>query len=288
MRAIKGFILFCFLMSTISACFEAPDFDIVPTISFKKIEFKEVPGTGTSDSLILYLDFKDGDGDLGLDDNYLEEPFNDSFYYLAAGPELKDTARVTTEILYENTPPYDAYVALKSSDLNLTGPLVTDRMKSVPGFENLPSYNPASCLNYSLTKVLVPKRMNAVDATYNIIDTLYDESSNPLYYIEEPLLYKKNIYHSNIEVEFFTLESTGWSEQPFDWFGIYCVDFNGRFPVLGNGTRPLEGTIRYTMGNPSFMEIFNVKTLKLRIKIRDRALHISNVIETNPFTLNNI
>lgn len=284
MKAIKGFILFCFLAGTISACFDAPEFDITPEISFKKIQFKKTPAPGDPDSLILTLNFKDGDGDLGLDDNYSDAPFNDAFYYLAAGPTLSDTARVTTRIVYTDT--FDAYILLQSSDSELEGPLVIDRTRSKPGFGDLPPYDPNSCLNYSFTELLVPERFNAVDATYNIIDTLNDQSGNLYFVVQEAMLYKKNPYYYNIDVEFLVLENGSYVK--YDWYKNFCIDFNGRFPVLGNEKRPLEGTIRYAMANASFEAVLSVKTLKLRIRIRDRALRTSKEIETPPFTLSSI
>jgi hypothetical protein len=286
MRAIKGFILFGFLGSVVSACFDAPEFADTPEISFEKIQFKETPASADYDTLILFLDFKDGDGDLGLDPNSTEDsryPFNDAFYYLATGSSKIDS--VTTTVVYTSSPPYDAFILLES-EADFTGPLVTERMRSEPGFEFLPEYDPNSCLNYSTTQVLVPEWFEAVDETYNILDTLFDGLDNEYYLVEEALLYERNVNHYNIDVEFFVLEAGNFV--PYDWFENFCIEFNGRFPLLGKGERPLEGTIRYAMANPSFKAIFGVKTLKLRIKIRDRALRTSNVIETPPFTLNSI
>ena len=63
--------------------------------------------------------------------------------------------------------------------------------------------------------------------------------------------------------------------------------FDGRFPILFKdkpGT-PLEGTIRYGMGSNAFKAFFSIKTLKLRIQIKDRALNKSSFIETAEFTL---
>jgi hypothetical protein len=283
MRAIKGFILFCFLTSMFSACFDAPEFDVTPEISFNKIDFRETPSAGDYDTLVLYINFKDGDGDLGLDDNYLDEPFNSAFYYLAAGPQLKDTVKATTTVVYENNPPYNAFFLLLS---NGKGPLVTNRTRSTPGFESLPIYDQNSCLNYSYTEVLVPASLNAVDATYNITDTLNDQTGNDYYLIEEALYYKSNVYHNNIEVKFWVLENGIYKE--FDWYEKFCISFNGRFPVLGDEERPLEGTIRYAMANPGFISLFSVKTIRISVRIRDRALHTSKEIFTPPFTLSSI
>lgn len=286
MKVIKGFILVSFLGIAISSCFEAPDFNNTPSISFEKIQFKETPLPGDYDTLVLYLNFKDGDGDLGLSDDFTSTPYHASFYYLAAGPDLEDTVRVTTRTVYQSVAPFSSFIMLESPD-NPTGPLVTDRMRSVPGFEALPVYDPNSCLNYAYSEVLVPEAMQAVDATYNIKDTLRDQNGARYFLIEEALLYERNPNHNNIDVEFWVLQNNG-TYQFFDWFKEFCIDFNGRFPVLGDEERPLEGTIRYAMSNPGFLALFGTKTLKLKVRIRDRALNKSLQIETPSFTLSGI
>lgn len=278
MKVIKGIILFCFLGITLSACFDPPVFNDEPEISYNKIQFKETPEVADFDTLILYIDFRDGNGDLGLDDNYLDEPFNDSYYYLYNGTGIQDTVRVTTEII-------DGYIVLDKKS-EQTGKLVTDRTRTEPGYGSLPIYDANSCLNYSFSQLLVPESANAVDASYNIIDTLVDQFDDQYFLIEEALLYKKNIFHNNIYVKYEVFENGAWVE--FDWFGEFCIDFNGRFPVLTNQEGPLEGTIRYAMPNSSFLALFSVKSLRLTVSIRDRALNESKEITTPQFTLDGI
>ena len=278
MKVIKGIILFCFLGISISACFDPPVFNDEPEIFYNRIQFKETPAVGDFDTLILYIDFRDGNGDLGLDDNYLDEPFNDSYYYLYNGTGIQDTVRVVTEII-------DSYIVLDKKP-GQTGKLVTDRTRTEPGYGSLPIYDANSCLDYSFSQLLVPESANAVDASYNIIDTLFDELDDRYFLIEEALLYKKNIYHNNIYVKYEVFENGNWVE--FDWFGEFCLDFNGRFPVLTNQEGPLEGTIRYAMPNSSFLALFSVKKLRLKVSIRDRALNISQEITTPQFDLDGI
>jgi len=285
MKVIKGLILFCFLAVGISACFDAPVFDIIPEISFKKIQFKEVPGPATNDSLILYLNFRDGDGDLGYYKDDLDEPYNASFYFLATGTDAdgdlkNDTVRVATQQVYDtNDRPY---ILLKSDDLN--GKLVTNRTRLETGYSYLPVYDPNSCLYYADDELLVPEE--SVDNTYNIVDTLTGPGG--IYYLvrSEPLFYKANINHNNIDVTFWVFEGGTWVK--FDWLKEYCFRFDARFPVLSDKSGPLEGTIRYAMPSTGFLPEFSIKTLKLSVKIRDRALHESEEIETPQFTLDGI
>jgi hypothetical protein len=282
MKLIKGFILFCFLGGTISGCFDRPDFSNTPQISYERIQFKQ---SSETDSLILTIKFRDGDGDLGLNDN--TPPFNDSFYYLVTGDQVSDTIPMSTTTVYRSSPPYTAYTLLTNpNETPVTGKLVTNKTRNQPNYSGFPVYDPNSCLHYSFIEILVPASFNAVDETYTITDTLEDQLKNKYYLVQEALLYKTNPYFYNIEVRFDVLEGGVYKE--FDWFKEFCITFNGRFPFLGDDRRPLEGTIRYGMANPSFLTLFNVKTLRLRIKIRDRARNISNEIETPPFTLTGI
>ncbi len=284
MKVIKGLVCFCFFSISISSCFNPPEFSNSPEIIFNKIQFKEVPGAGTADSLILYIDFKDGDGDLGLDqDNpdYSDEPYHPSYYYVTDPDCIGspcDTTKVATALVYdtEGIP----YVLLNSEELS--GKLVTNRTRIEPGYGNLPAYISGNCEYYSEDQLLVPAV--SADDSYNILDTLTN-GTDLFFVIQEPFLYQQNVNHYNIEVNFFVFENGVFV--PFDW-AEFCLTYNGRFPVINSQSSALEGTIRYGMGNASYLALFSVKTLKLEIKIRDRALNTSNTVSTQNFTLNGI
>ena len=285
MKVIKGLVLFCFLAVCVSACFEPPEFTNTPEISYSKIQFKEVEGAGTNDSLILYINFKDGDGDLGLDQNNLEysaEPYQSSYYFLTtAGCSTGqcDTTKVSTQIVEKDGVPY---FLLNTN--GIAGKLVTNKTRLQPGYSYLPAYSNNNCEFYSPDKILVPAA--AADASYNITDTIQDNLKNNYYVIEEPMLYKKNPNHYNIEVRFFVFEgAAGFVE--FNWNKL-CYEYDGRFPFLSSQSSALEGTLRYGMANPSFLPLFSVKSLKLEVRIRDRALNVSNKVSTPQFTLDGI
>ncbi len=58
------------------ACTRPPDLPLIPSIEFEKVQYVETSG---SDSLIVYIHFKDGDGDLGLnsdENSYPYEPYD--------------------------------------------------------------------------------------------------------------------------------------------------------------------------------------------------------------------
>jgi len=285
MKVIKGLILLCFLAISISSCFDPPEFTTTPEITYDKIQFKEVPGAGTNDSLILYINFKDGDGDLGLDPDdpeYSQYPYHSSDYFLTTpGCSVSpcDTTKVSTRLVTdeEGVP----YILLNSN--GITGKLVTSRTRNESGYTYLPAYSNNNCEFYSEDRILVPEA--AADASYNILDTLYSGTSK-FFLIQEPLLYKKNTNHYNIEVRFFVYEgNNGFVE--FNW-AKFCYEYDGRFPLLSSQSNALEGTLRYGMGNPSYLALFSVKTLRLEVRIKDRALHVSNKISTQQFTLDGI
>lgn len=57
--------------SWLVGCIEQPDFDLTPRITFNSIDKFTVPDpfsgpTATKDSVVITIDFEDGDGDLGL------------------------------------------------------------------------------------------------------------------------------------------------------------------------------------------------------------------------------
>src|SRR5687767_6322010 len=66
MKLIKGLGLLSFLTILSVSCFDPPEFPVEPQIEFEKIEFINSIDPTDFDSLNLYINFKDGDGDLGF------------------------------------------------------------------------------------------------------------------------------------------------------------------------------------------------------------------------------
>jgi hypothetical protein len=162
----------------------------------------------------------------------------------------------------EDAPPYNNkfYYVLNGKYLNYA------TKRTNPNYDTLPDFvKPYNCINWE-----VYKENNIVK------DTLYFEL-NPDYH--------------NITVEFLVKNPDGTFTE-FDWKEAFnypnCgISFDGRFPILFKDQpgAPLEGKIRYGMGSIGFKILFSIKTLKLRIQIKDRALNKSNIIETPEFTL---
>jgi hypothetical protein len=111
-------------------------------------------------------------------------------------------------------------------------------------------------------------------------------------YEGDTLYYQTNEDHWHIIVEYWVKNNGIWRE--FDWelaFEPQCTDsYNGRFPVLDddNASTPLEGVLRYGMTSSGFKFLFRNDTMKLRVKIKDRALNNSNFMETPEFVLRDI
>ncbi len=294
MRVIKGIILFCFSMVAVSACFDPPEFSNSPKIFFKDIKFKEVGDAGELDSLIVTLDFEDGDGDIGLssDPADSEFPYNSEFYYLQDGSG--DTIPIISQFV-----DVDSGIYAILNDGEIFGKIVTNKTRTLPEYGFLPVYDRGNCYNYKevatvmkgnpFPGVLTP--LSSVDETYQIEDTI---TLNGKQYarITDPLFYRRNLNYYNIEVKFWQFQDGGFVE--YDWFNSdECNDFFGRFttsnsPFPTYKNQPIEGTLRYGMVSSAFIAIFGNNKLKISVRIRDRALHTSNIIFSQEFDLNQI
>ncbi|HTF18106.1 MAG TPA: hypothetical protein VK658_08550 [Chryseolinea sp.] len=283
MKVVKGLFLFA-VSVVVTSCFDPPQFSNTPQIDFIDLYFKEGTTNNPTDSLVVTISFRDGDGDLGLAGDQIEEPYNDIFYGLAGGGQVQDAGKVTvfTDLpQFVDVPP------------GATGKLVTVRTLQDPAYvDDLPPYiSPSeSCTDYKLQTVYVQdKDKDIFDASYAEIDTM--KSNNgfpPIYVVQDMFYFKENPNHRNIEVEFWVNDGTG-KYTLFDWEKEYCeAAFNQRFPVLTEKTGPLEGNLQYALTSVGIKATFSIKTLKLKIRIRDRALNVSNDVQTEDFTLDKI
>lgn len=60
-------------------CYTPPEFSTIPQIKYNDIVFKDLDNL--PDSLIVIVDFQDGDGDLGLSTNETQQPYNPVWYW---------------------------------------------------------------------------------------------------------------------------------------------------------------------------------------------------------------
>ncbi|MFA0963136.1 hypothetical protein AB9P05_15130 [Roseivirga sp. BDSF3-8] len=219
----NSYLVLVILFSLAVGCYPPPEYPDAPDISFNDITFYD-NASGT-DSLVLSINFRDGDGDLGLRPTETDAPYN----------------------------PYE-FVYDQDGDFIDKG--------SSP---DLPEDN---CSNYATIEV---------DSTIRTV--LVDP--NPDFY--------------NIEVDFFVLQDGEYEFFDLVRFrpGECGLSFYGRFPLLQDdedlGSGPIEGVLNYRMKSSGFIGYFSPSdTLRLQVRIRDRALNESNQIMTPPFTLNSI
>lgn len=287
--AIPGLVLAMF-----NSCFDPPQYSIVPNIEYQDIEFVEVGDFSDADTILLYINFRDGDGDLGLAATENSDPYHDSDYFLEDG--TGGLIRVPTEVVYSDIP---GIIKLSGQQ----GKLATVRTRNKPGYSYLPTFDRNGCPRfythngvpdtayYKHSPVYVSEvDAHIIDDTYYIEDTLESANFPDLYVVHDTVYYEPNIYHNNIQVDWLVKNNDG-TFSVFDWTATMpeCGPvFEGRFPVLEDKTRAVEGTLRYSMTSTGFLQLFSIKTLKLRISIWDRSLHQSNIIETRQFTLNDI
>jgi hypothetical protein len=259
MKATQGLVMIAFLGMV--SCFNPPEYPVVPNIEFDNISFVE--GTDT-DSLILSLRFKDGDGDIGLSDaddqlNEFTKIYAERFYFTQSGQRY-----VIQDIVQLRDSPRK-----EESDLFKSLLKFNNRKKSP--FDSLPGFvRPYSCLNWDILKKTLS---NNVEIN---TDTVY---------------FQLNPDHYNIFIKFMIKQADGsWKEYNIREEFCTTIGYDGRIPVLAkdDGETPLQGTIRYAMQSVAFKQTFSIKTLKLRVKIQDRALNKSNEIETKEFTLSDI
>jgi hypothetical protein len=277
---LKGLLLFGISIAA-GACFDPPDFSAIPHIDFENIYFQQAKAPADRDALVLTISFHDGDGDLGLSATEIDPPYHDMNFYLANNGQLVQLQKRTLapevpQVL--EVPP------------NASGKLAIVRTSRDAAYKNvIPTFIDIheSCKDFIYSNTLVYVR----EQDKHIFDETYQTKledfpiSEKIYSVIDTFYYTRNPNYANIDVEFWVKD--GAEFKLFDWEKEFCtIAFNQRFHVLSDSERPLQGSLEYTMATSGLKTIFGVKTLKLKIRIRDRSLNVSNEIETPEFTLN--
>jgi hypothetical protein len=287
MKTIKGLATFVLLCVALGACFNPPEFSVVPNIRYESVIFKENPNPVLKDSLVIIINFQDGDGDLGLDVKQTDDPYHFYNYYLVNDGD---------SIALSTFSPRTYLPAVINVPEGATGKLVTKRTRvKQPEYAGMfPAYIcPFQKTSYATDSIYVLEQdANIFDAAdHHVAKEIpaRPDFNQKVYVLKDTFAIRKNPYFFNIRVDFL-IKQTDQTFKLFPWEDACgpVQDFSARFPVLSNDDNPLEGTLRYGMGTVGFHPLFDGKTLKLRIRIWDRALHASNVIETPPFTLQDI
>lgn len=289
MKAFRSAILLSFLALSLNSCFEEPNFPTTPEIVFNDIFLQVTPSITEADTLVLLIDFKDGNGDLGLGsetDIDTSDPYHPFTYYQKDGNG--------------GLQPVPTFKVGQYTVLNppTTDKMITNRTRNETGYGSLPAYDMSldpGCQPYVVEDLLVSdRRKEVLENTDVIFDTLEAQEvingvivRTPYYHFRDTLYAIPNDNHYNITIDFLVKNNDGTFTK-FDWTSL-CENYDGRFPVLSyDEPQPLEGTIRYKMQSNGWLPLFSIKTMKLRIYIKDRALNKSNVIETPEFTMDKI
>jgi hypothetical protein len=260
MRFIKGLLIFLILVVVSNSCLEPLQLSIIPSISFDSVAFRTP--ADSAQELDLTINFKDGDGDLGLTSNDVDDTqskYANEYFFLTNGTKVFFLAGSTITNPAYNGTGYDTLISY-----------ATKRKAAGTPNDTLPHFvTPYSCTHWDVI----------TDATsHKVVDTLYCQL-NP------------NTY--NVFVDIYVKQGDGsfslfnWATQ-FVYPNCYVAGFDGRFPPLSSDPSkpaPLEGKIKYRMYSAAWTALFGAKTLELRVTIQDRALHKSNTITTPPFEL---
>ena len=297
--------MFIISLAVFGACFNPPEFSNNPAIEYKALYFGKAPSG--LDSLVVSIDFKDGDGDLGLsatapDD--ARDPYHDiNFYANDNGQQFPLVANLVKDFTgytlgkSKKTPRNTFYEIIGPE--KTVGEMLTLQSRN-EGFPSLPPYtDPYKCAVYEQsylnkndqpdTVFIYKDYRSLIKNKATIVDSLVrDGSPNTYWYAVVDYFYiQPNVGQYNFYVKFLIKQNDG-SFVEYDFAEEFCESHNGRFPRLTDNDRALEGEINYSMVSTGFEAIFGTKTLKLEVTIYDRALNASNTIQTPEFRLEEI
>jgi len=261
MKTIWRLCIGLILPAMVISCFNPPEYPDTPQIEFNRIRFIETPKPEDFDTLALYIDFKDGDGDIGLSDadNQISSAtakYADRIYF-----DREGKGWVIGDLL-------QLQQSTRPEDVKFYNSLLKFSTRKKTPYDTLPDF---SAYNKCIHWEIFYKKSGDKDIP---VDTVY---------------FKLNPNQYNIFIDFFISDGRNYNE--YDFRKEFCTTFDGRIPILSKNISeqtPLQGTIRYTMASLGFKTIFSTKPVKLKIQIQDRKLNKSNIVETDPFTLQSI
>ena len=277
-------------------------YTLEPQLDFVSVDFKTGSSTSTSiDTIAVTFHYRDGDSDIGLTEQDRGVPYQAFNFFLENGSTLTPVPGGRVDADYNGG--VSSFVLISPG--TATGTLATLDTREKPAFSGLPPLlYPYTCLNYRAGNVLVAAdNKNILDDSHVISDSL--TISGGKFYIlstvDNTLYSERNENALNLYVDFL-VEGNDETYTEFDFTRdlpdkICTPGFDTRLPLLstlsrGHHTTPLfrfniiseeEGEITYAMASSGLRNLFTGKNLKLRLSLKDRALHTSNVIETAIF-----
>ncbi len=248
------------ILLAVSSCYRAPEFPVEPRISFNSLRFYDVPALGQQDSLVLTINFEDGDGDLGVEGN-------------------------------ENLPPYHSF-SFVTNDNRLVLTPGTATLLGPSSNDTMPPYN---CVDYRLGRVESSTRnfYSYCTSEYRTYFPSPEEGRlDRCGMVPDTFYVKPNIFAYNFLVKFMVKRGERYEEFDFNKASLTgCGEvFNQKFPIIYDRNTPgspLSGELTNTMISAGFINYFRNDTLKLQIQIIDRALNMSNIVETPAFHFEN-
>jgi hypothetical protein len=301
MKQVRSAFLFAISVVFLSACFNPPEFSNSPTIKYEGLFFGKAPNG--QDSLVVSVSFKDGDGDLGFNPTDFDSPYHQINFFANENGQLSPLTPALIQSFngytYKNlkkTPGYPSYYIPTPG--KPVSELITLSSRN-DGFTIPPFVSPYDCIvNHEsyLNEQTNPDTIfiwrndaHLIKDKSTIVDTLVRNGDPSEYYyaVVDYFYLRENIGHYNFKVEFFVKNNDGTFTE-YDFRKEFCETYDGRFPVLTDKERALEGVINYSMVSTGFLPTFSIKTLKLAITVYDRALNVSNRIETPEFRLEEI
>jgi hypothetical protein len=245
------------------SCFDSPEFGNTPHIEFKSVYFGLAPTPNQTDSLVIELDFEDGDGDLGLNDEFRNDIFHEYAVYFQQNNQIVDSA-------YKFYPIDASEAGFIDVGPDVEGTLV--KLGDIPGETD-------DCVDKYNDPQYRQQTLFFKPGAENVLQGYTIEEVDGLLKVQGQFRVKENKFNKNIFVTFYK------NGAAYQWD---CEqNFDGRFTVLSEDSSPLSGTMRYTMstfelantmGNPS-------DVWYLEIQIADRSRKLSNVVRTRSFTL---
>ena len=279
------------ILSLLMSCFDSPEFSIVPKIKFENLYFGKAQKEFTPDSLVLQISFEDGDGDLGIDPVSVDEPFHPTNFFLAHNGTLSP---VGTRKYHASLPPF---LAITPNHQGKLATLSTSR-KSVYQNKMANYASDTACIYYSgdrrrsgyaiqVDSLLIHgAAASVINESSHYYQTTRPGLPEPFFVVKDTFYVQPNPAYDNIEVRFFRKPDANSQFEEVDFYKLMCQEiFEGRFQMLSGKENPVSGKITYSMSSTQFENVLGNGIWQLEIRIRDRALHLSNAIRSDEFTL---
>ncbi len=260
-------------LSLLWGCYDSPEFDESPEISYENISF--VDSEEGADSLILSFNFTDGNGDIGLAEGEVFYPFHSTNFVIDSRSEFVYDNNLDVTWVRRGTSSF-----IEFGQDSLVGPFYLMAIWESLGFEQPRQYDGLVVGVFSEDDfVMPPLRCD----TYTFVQ---DTTNAALQ--SDTLLISPNDFKDNIVLDFFRKRGGVYENITNRFTNSPCAEvFRARIPIFDedNFGRPIVGTINYPLISRGFKTNFINDSIMIEMYIYDRALNQSNVLRTPDFTL---